>query len=376
MRNNIFLSYLLSGLLIVGCSPQVIVVTATQTPSRIPTVTRTVTNTPIPITPSAMPSLTPTSIPTTNIVVAIRDILPGEQISADDLSLIPYPDQYAPVGSFSEIEAVENQFAHTPIYTNEIIFSWILTDDPESIRDASLISIPFATRDIVAGETITEDDFYSGWFALRDFEATGLQRDEIIEIKFDSAIASQDIDAYHPITRNHVIEDELVESDIYASPVPFPENITLSPEEDWIPVVISLLIPSQFRISAEKLFVINLPPEIVPESAFESPEDIINARTIVDIDNGQIITARQLIMNPDGTPGMDIIIAQFTNRDLNIGEEVSIDDFYAAIVNVDDLPSEWSQEIFRVDYGRRIPSMTRDIPIYTPIFVSDLPDDE
>lgn len=332
------------------------------------------TNTPEPALPTNTPEDISTAIPRIAVYFATRDIMPGEEVSADDLVQVFVPIDTVPSTIIQDVSEAIGKLARTSIYTNQMMSLTMLTDDAERIRGTNLISIPFANRNIMAGETFTKDDFYYGWITYRNRNQIGIDEQELITSSFTEAIASRDIVAYHPIAQSDV--EGIVEAEFIPVVTPFPENMSFSLPDDRIRVIYAIQnLPAGAIIDSTEVVEVLYPAGLAPVDSYQSMDEVIGMRITNDNVSGELITSRDTINNEIGFPASDTIVIQLANRDIEAGEETSVEDYFGITINPADFPVEFGnplEDFYQAHGGRRLPNPApRDIDAYTPILISD-----
>lgn len=82
---------------------------------------------------TALPTITP--IPFIEVVIAIQDIPRGSRVQANTVTVVPWPEEAAPVNAYSNIEDVIGKIARTDIYREQLLLSNILVDDFQSLAN-------------------------------------------------------------------------------------------------------------------------------------------------------------------------------------------------------------------------------------------------
>lgn len=98
--------------------------------------------------PTPFPTIAPTAteIPTVRVVWAVQDIPRGVVIQPNMVDVIEFPEQYAPLRAFSNIEEVIGRIARTDVFREDFILSNQLVDELGSLAtigsDAAAILDP------------------------------------------------------------------------------------------------------------------------------------------------------------------------------------------------------------------------------------------
>ncbi|MEO1290305.1 MAG: SAF domain-containing protein, partial [Chloroflexota bacterium] len=66
----------------------------------------------------------------TPVVIAITDMVAGDEITADDVEVVMYPEQSTPGSTFSEVDDVIGSYATTDIFTHELISEAKVSSEP------------------------------------------------------------------------------------------------------------------------------------------------------------------------------------------------------------------------------------------------------
>lgn len=330
---------------------------------------------PVPIATNTPEDIS-TAIPRIAVYFATRDIMPREEISADDLVQVFVPIDAAPSAIIQDVSEAIGKLTRTSIYTNQMMSLTMLTDDANRISDTYLISITFANRNIMAGETFTKDDFYYGWITYRNRNQIGIDEQELITSSFTEAIASRDIVAYHPIAQSDV--EGLVDTEAIPTVTVFPVNMSLSASDERLAVIIAIQnIPAGRIIDPSMITAIIYPAELVPVDAYQSMGEVIGMRIINDTFSSEVITSQDTINDDMGLPVLDTIVIQLANRDIEAGEETGRDDYFAVTINPADFPVEFGnplEDLYKQADREEIilNPAPRNIDAYTPILLSDL----
>lgn len=99
-------------------------------------------------TPTPFPTIAPTAteIPTVRIVRAVQDIPRGVEIQPNMVDVIEFPEQYAPLRAFSNIEEIVGRIARTDIFREDFILANQIVDELGSLAavgsDAAAILDP------------------------------------------------------------------------------------------------------------------------------------------------------------------------------------------------------------------------------------------